>query len=108
MLTSGRAGSTGSRRQNRNKCKARTCCKRIDGKILDARMSSWRKELQDFECADHQDRDANRGEPLSRIGKSKREPDQDKSERMLNVLTEIRMRSVLRRAKGCKGHGYGQ
>lgn len=65
-------------------------------------MSTWRKELQGFECADHQDRDANRGEPRSRIGKSKREPNQDESERMLNVLTEIRMRSVLRGARVAK------
>jgi hypothetical protein len=58
--------------QSRNKCKASTCRQRIDGKIFDASMPSWRKELQDFECADHQNRNTHREEPLSRIGKSKR------------------------------------
>jgi hypothetical protein len=71
-------------------------------------MSSRRKELQDFKCGDHQNRNTHREEPLSRIGKSKREPDQDESERMFDVLTEIRMRPVLRGAEGYKGHGCGQ
>ena len=72
-------------------------------------MSSGRKELQDFECADHENRNSHRKEPLSRIGKSKREADQDESKRMFNVLSEIGMRRpVSRGAEGYKGHGYGQ
>ena len=64
--------------------------------------------MQDFECADHENRNSHRKEPLSRIGKSKREADQDESKRMFNVLSEISMRPVLRGAEGYKSHGYGQ
>ena len=55
-------------------------------------MPSRRPDLQNFEDADHHDGNHRREQPVSGVGQSKRQPDQNEREPMLAVLTEVGMR----------------
>ncbi len=85
-------------------CKTDTGREGVDGEILKPRVSSRRPKLKDFESSDHQNRDDRREQPVSWIGEAERQSDQNKSERVLAVLTEIGVRAVPRRSQ--RGNGY--
>jgi hypothetical protein len=70
-------------------------------------MSSRRPDLQDFKDADHENGRCRSKQPISCIGQTERQPEQDKSERMLAILTKIGMRTQARRSQCCEGDGGG-
>ena len=75
---------------------------RIDDEILQSRVPSRHPELQEFEHADHNDRNRCREQPMPRIGEAEGQPDQDEGERMLAVLAEIGVRPKPRRPSVAK------
>jgi hypothetical protein len=89
MSRRGGAGPHCDECQPGSKRKADTCCQRIDGEIFNSRVPSGYEELQDFENSNHDNHNACREEPLSRVSKSKRKSEQDEGKCVLAVLTEI-------------------
>jgi hypothetical protein len=71
-------------------------------------MPPGRPELQDFDCADHDDGGDRRDEAIAPIGKSEGEANENEGKRMLAILAEIGVRAVARRSKGREGDGGGE
>jgi hypothetical protein len=82
--------------------------RRIDNKILQSRVPSWRPELQDFEEADSGDGHHRREQSMPGVGCAERQADQNERERMLAVLTEVGVRPEPGRTQGSECNGSGQ